>query len=169
VVAHKLLCFLACTIIPLWGIIHRSCYFFIHPDCFVCTRCTADCGWITGHSYVTYGPLLNSATVLVFEGVCLLKIFSQCVNWIVVSDNKSKLSGLIVFFSFLLLNLSSCLATYSSSFSATPKSSIIVWTMLGCLYLFWCIHWMFSIIRFQSALVLHWPDVWLQLGKWKDY
>ena len=31
--------------------------------------CTADCGWITGHSYVTYGPLLNGATQLVFEGV----------------------------------------------------------------------------------------------------
>ena len=24
--------------------------------------CTADCGWITGHSYVTYGPMLNTAT-----------------------------------------------------------------------------------------------------------
>ena len=23
--------------------------------------CTADCGWVTGHSYVTYGPLLNGA------------------------------------------------------------------------------------------------------------
>ncbi|CAM6129594.1 unnamed protein product [Calypogeia fissa] len=31
--------------------------------------CTADCGWITGHSYLTYGPLLNGATVVVFEGV----------------------------------------------------------------------------------------------------
>ena len=31
--------------------------------------CTADCGWITGHSYVAYGPLLNGATQLVFEGV----------------------------------------------------------------------------------------------------
>mmetsp|Transcript_20100 Transcript_20100/g.45501 ORF Transcript_20100/g.45501 Transcript_20100/m.45501 type:complete len:728 (-) Transcript_20100:312-2495(-) len=31
--------------------------------------CTADCGWITGHSYVTYGPLLNGATQVVFEGV----------------------------------------------------------------------------------------------------
>ncbi|THU49714.1 hypothetical protein C4D60_Mb06t12460 [Musa balbisiana] len=30
--------------------------------------CTADCGWITGHSYITYGPLLNGATILVFEG-----------------------------------------------------------------------------------------------------
>ncbi|KAE8655525.1 Acetyl-coenzyme A synthetase [Hibiscus syriacus] len=30
--------------------------------------CTADCGWITGHSYVTYGPMLNGATVVVFEG-----------------------------------------------------------------------------------------------------
>ena len=31
--------------------------------------CTADCGWITGHSYVAYGPLLNGASQLVFEGV----------------------------------------------------------------------------------------------------
>ncbi|GFY85166.1 acetyl-CoA synthetase [Actinidia rufa] len=30
--------------------------------------CTADCGWITGHSYVTYGPLVNGATVVVYEG-----------------------------------------------------------------------------------------------------
>ncbi|WJX83201.1 Acetyl-coenzyme A synthetase, cytoplasmic [Trifolium repens] len=30
--------------------------------------CTADCGWITGHSYVTYGPILNGATVVLFEG-----------------------------------------------------------------------------------------------------
>lgn len=31
--------------------------------------CTADCGWITGHSYLAYGPLLNGATNVVFEGV----------------------------------------------------------------------------------------------------
>jgi acetyl-CoA synthetase len=31
--------------------------------------CTADCGWITGHSYVTYGPLLNCATQIIFEGI----------------------------------------------------------------------------------------------------
>ncbi len=31
--------------------------------------CTADIGWITGHSYVVYGPLANGATVLMFEGV----------------------------------------------------------------------------------------------------
>jgi acetyl-CoA synthetase len=31
--------------------------------------CTADVGWITGHSYVVYGPLLSGATVLMFEGV----------------------------------------------------------------------------------------------------
>jgi acetyl-CoA synthetase len=31
--------------------------------------CTADIGWITGHSYVTYGPLLNGATGVVFEGL----------------------------------------------------------------------------------------------------
>lgn len=31
--------------------------------------CTADCGWVTGHSYVVYGPLANGATTLMFEGV----------------------------------------------------------------------------------------------------
>ncbi len=31
--------------------------------------CTADCGWITGHSYIVYGPLANGATTLIFEGV----------------------------------------------------------------------------------------------------
>ncbi len=30
--------------------------------------CTADCGWVTGHSYIVYGPLCNGATSLVFEG-----------------------------------------------------------------------------------------------------
>jgi len=30
--------------------------------------CTADIGWITGHSYVVYGPLANAATVLIYEG-----------------------------------------------------------------------------------------------------
>ncbi|MFN8415201.1 MAG: acetate--CoA ligase [Cytophagaceae bacterium] len=31
--------------------------------------CTADIGWITGHSYVVYGPMLNGATQVIFEGV----------------------------------------------------------------------------------------------------
>ena len=32
--------------------------------------CTADIGWITGHSYITYGPLLNGATR--YERICHL-------------------------------------------------------------------------------------------------
>jgi acetyl-CoA synthetase len=31
--------------------------------------CTADIGWVTGHSYIVYGPLLNGATSVMFEGV----------------------------------------------------------------------------------------------------
>jgi acetyl-CoA synthetase len=31
--------------------------------------CTADIGWVTGHSYIVYGPLLNGATTVLFEGV----------------------------------------------------------------------------------------------------
>jgi acyl-coenzyme A synthetase/AMP-(fatty) acid ligase len=33
-----------------------------------CYWCTADIGWITGHSYVVYGPLANGATILIYEG-----------------------------------------------------------------------------------------------------
>ncbi|MFC0588605.1 acetate--CoA ligase [Novosphingobium aquiterrae] len=31
--------------------------------------CTADVGWVTGHSYIVYGPLINGATTLMFEGI----------------------------------------------------------------------------------------------------
>ena len=31
--------------------------------------CTADVGWVTGHSYIAYGPLLNAATNVIFEGI----------------------------------------------------------------------------------------------------
>ena len=30
--------------------------------------CTADCGWVTGHSYVVYGPLSAGATCVMYEG-----------------------------------------------------------------------------------------------------
>ena len=39
----------------------------IHPDTDV-YWCTADIGWVTGHSYVTYGPLANGATQVMYEG-----------------------------------------------------------------------------------------------------
>ena len=40
--------------------------------------CTADCGWVTGHTYLTYGPLLNGATTLVFEGVPTFPDAGRC-------------------------------------------------------------------------------------------
>ena len=39
--------------------------------------CTADIGWITGHSYILYGPLLNGATTVIFEGVPSYPDFSR--------------------------------------------------------------------------------------------
>ncbi|MCK5881409.1 MAG: acetate--CoA ligase, partial [Sinobacterium sp.] len=40
--------------------------------------CTADVGWITGHSYILYGPLTNGATSLMFEGVPTYPTASRC-------------------------------------------------------------------------------------------
>lgn len=48
--------------------------------------CTADIGWITGHSYIIYGPLLNGATTVIFEGVPSYPNFSRF--WDVVQKHK---------------------------------------------------------------------------------
>ena len=48
--------------------------------------CTADIGWITGHSYIIYGPLANRATTLMFEGVPNYPDFGRF--WEVVEKHK---------------------------------------------------------------------------------
>jgi acetyl-CoA synthetase len=48
--------------------------------------CTADIGWITGHSYIVYGPLANRATTLMFEGVPNYPDFGRF--WQVVEKHK---------------------------------------------------------------------------------
>ena len=45
---------------------HETVFDYRHGEVF---WCTADFGWITGHSYILYGPLCNGATTLLFEGV----------------------------------------------------------------------------------------------------
>jgi acetyl-CoA synthetase len=62
------------------GILHSTAGYMVYT--YMTTKCsfdiqsnkdiywaTADCGWITGHSYVVYGPLLNGLTSVIFEGV----------------------------------------------------------------------------------------------------
>ena len=48
--------------------------------------CTADVGWVTGHSYIVYGPLANGATTLMFEGVPNYPSVSRF--WEVVDKHK---------------------------------------------------------------------------------
>jgi acetyl-CoA synthetase len=48
--------------------------------------CTADIGWITGHSYILYGPLLNGATTLIFEGIPSYPDYSRF--WEVIEKHK---------------------------------------------------------------------------------
>ena len=48
--------------------------------------CTADIGWITGHSYIVYGPLLNGATTVMFEGVPSFPNYSRF--WKVIEKHK---------------------------------------------------------------------------------
>ncbi|HSD13118.1 MAG TPA: acetate--CoA ligase [Flavobacterium sp.] len=48
--------------------------------------CTADIGWITGHSYILYGPLLNGATTVIFEGIPTYPDFGRF--WEVIDKHK---------------------------------------------------------------------------------
>ncbi|MGD9584528.1 MAG: acetate--CoA ligase [Lysobacterales bacterium] len=48
--------------------------------------CTADVGWVTGHSYIVYGPLCNGATSLMFEGVPNYPDFSRF--WQVIDQHQ---------------------------------------------------------------------------------
>ena len=48
--------------------------------------CTADVGWITGHTYILYGPLSNGATSLMFEGVPTYPNASRC--WEICDEHK---------------------------------------------------------------------------------
>ncbi|MGL5362398.1 MAG: acetate--CoA ligase [Bosea sp. (in: a-proteobacteria)] len=48
--------------------------------------CTADVGWVTGHSYIVYGPLANGATTLMFEGVPTYPTISRF--WDVIDKHK---------------------------------------------------------------------------------
>ena len=48
--------------------------------------CTADVGWVTGHTYIVYGPLANGATTLMFEGVPNYPDASRC--WQIVDKHQ---------------------------------------------------------------------------------
>jgi acetyl-CoA synthetase len=48
--------------------------------------CTADCGWVTGHSYVVYGPLQNGTTVLMYEGAPNFPANDRF--WKIIDDHK---------------------------------------------------------------------------------
>ncbi|MZR46468.1 AMP-binding protein, partial [Escherichia coli] len=51
----------------LWTLLTMQWTFDLKPDDIF--WCTADIGWVTGHSYIAYGPLAAGATQVVFEGV----------------------------------------------------------------------------------------------------
>jgi acetyl-CoA synthetase len=80
------------------GVVHTcggymvfTCYSFVNVFQYDSSKndiywCTADVGWITGHSYITYGPLLAGATSVIFEGV---PTFPDCGRfWKVIDKYK---------------------------------------------------------------------------------
>ncbi|MEN9559337.1 MAG: Acetyl-coenzyme synthetase, partial [Pseudomonadota bacterium] len=50
--------------------------------------CTSDIGWVVGHSYIVYGPLLNGNTTIMYEGVPLRP--DPAIWWKIVAENKVK-------------------------------------------------------------------------------
>ncbi|MGH6834023.1 MAG: acetate--CoA ligase [Methylocella sp.] len=62
---------------------HKYVFDFREGDIF---WCTADVGWVTGHSYIVYGPLANGATTLMFEGIPTYPSLSRF--WEVVDKHR---------------------------------------------------------------------------------
>ena len=62
---------------------HKTIFDYRHGDIY---WCTADVGWITGHSYIIYGPLCNGATTVMFEGIPTYPDASRF--WNVVDKHK---------------------------------------------------------------------------------
>ena len=50
----------------IWSMTHEYIFNYKSNDIY---WCTADIGWVTGHSYIIYGPLSNAATTIMFEGI----------------------------------------------------------------------------------------------------
>ncbi|MEW9625130.1 acetate--CoA ligase [Rhodanobacter geophilus] len=81
------------------GVLHTSAGYLVYTsythECVFDLReddvywCTADVGWVTGHSYVVYGPLANGATTVMFDGVPNHPDFSRF--WQVVDKHKVSL------------------------------------------------------------------------------
>ncbi|MEO8756426.1 MAG: acetate--CoA ligase [Devosia sp.] len=67
-----------------WGAMtHERSFDYRDGDVF---WCTADVGWVTGHTYIVYGPLANGATTLMFEGIPSYPDAGRC--WQVVEKHK---------------------------------------------------------------------------------
>lgn len=62
---------------------HKYVFDYLEGDVY---WCTADVGWVTGHSYIVYGPLTNGATTLMFEGVPTYPDASRC--WQVIDKHS---------------------------------------------------------------------------------
>ena len=65
------------------AVTHRYVFDYHNDDIF---WCSADIGWITGHSYAVYGPLLNGGTTLIFEGVPHYPSFSR--YWEIIDKHR---------------------------------------------------------------------------------
>ena len=76
-------CILALDIWCIPHIVLKMCFNIQHGDVYFCT---ADIGWITGHSYIVYGPLAAGATTLMFEGVPSYPDYSRF--WQIVEKHK---------------------------------------------------------------------------------
>ncbi len=62
---------------------HKYCFDLKDDDVY---WCTADVGWVTGHSYIVYGPLCNGATTVIFEGIPNYPTVSRF--WDVIDKHK---------------------------------------------------------------------------------
>ena len=92
--------------------------------------CTADCGWITGHTYLTYGPLLNGAQNVIFEGVPTYPDPSRC--WQIVEKHKVCLGNIAVAVCNGCTCMHAMLGLHVCAFAVPLHAVLALFSPLGC-------------------------------------
>lgn len=113
--------------------------------------CTADIGWITGHSYVVYGPLANGATTVIYEGVPTWPTPDRL--WKIVDDMR------VTIFYTAPTVIRSLMAFGHQHLSTTVRSSLRVLGSVGEPINPEAWHWYFKEVGHQKAAVV---DTWWQ-------
>ena len=120
--------------------------------------CTADVGWVTGHSYIVYGPLANGATTLMFEGVPNYPTMSRF--WDVVDKHQVNI------FYTAPTALRALMGAGDENVTKTSRKSLRVLGSVGEPINPEAWEWYYNVVGNKKCSIV---DTWWQTENWRHY